>query len=75
MFLHLLVFFFNWRPSQNTINYDTKPIFSFFALFIFFEKKLKNECQTGPPKKQTSKNAQLGPKMDPQIMKIEMDKS
>ncbi len=36
MFLHLLVFFSNWRPSRNTVFYDAKPTFSFFVSIICF---------------------------------------
>ena len=36
MFLHLLVFFSNWRPSRNTVFCDAKPTFSFFVFIICF---------------------------------------
>ena len=77
MFLHPLVFFFNWRPSRNTVNYDTKPTFSCFALFIFFWEKLKKWVQNWTPKKTSKKGptgTQNGPpnheNWDGQILKI-----
>ena len=37
-----LAFFPTWRPSRNTVFYDTKATFSFFEfLFFFFEKLMK----------------------------------
>ena len=42
MFLHQLVFFSNWRPSQNIVFYDVKPTFSFFVSIIVFQKNLEN---------------------------------
>ena len=36
MFLHQLVFFSNWRHSQNTVFYNAKPTFSFFVSIFFF---------------------------------------
>ena len=39
MFLHLLVFFSNWRPSRNIVFYGTKATFSIFEFSIFSEKK------------------------------------
>ena len=70
--------FFNWRPSRNTVNYDTKPTSSFFALFIFFLKKqLKKWVQNWTPKKTSKKGptgTQNGPpnheNWDGQILKI-----
>ena len=35
-------FFFTWRPSRNIVFYISKGTSSFFALYIFLEKNIKN---------------------------------
>ena len=67
IFSQLRVFFSNWRPSRNTVFYDTKATYSFFE-FLFFSKKIaknwvqnwiqKNHQKNGPP------GTQNGPKID-----------
>ena len=38
VFSHRRLFFSTWRPSRNTVFYDTKATFSFFAFLYFFLK-------------------------------------
>ena len=38
-------FFPTWRPSRNTVFYDTKATFSFFEFLIFFKKLMKKMAE------------------------------
>ena len=40
-----LAFFPTWRPSRNTVFYDTKATFSFFEFLIFFKKMMKKMAE------------------------------
>ena len=40
-----LAFFPTWRPSRNTVFYDTKATFSFFEFLIFFKKLMKKMAE------------------------------
>ena len=40
-----LAFFPTWRPSRNTVFYDTKATFSFFEFLIFFKKSMKKTTE------------------------------
>ena len=44
VFSHRRLFFSTWRPSRNTIFYNTKATFSFFAFLCFFLKKRQKTC-------------------------------
>ena len=58
-FQALLAVFPTWRPSRNTVFYDTKATFSFFEFLIFFRKiDEKNDWKFHLPKK--SKNDPRG---------------
>ena len=40
-----LAFFPTWRPSRNTVFYDTKATFSFFEFLFFFKKLMKKMAE------------------------------
>ena len=44
-FQALLAVFPTWRPSRNTVFYDTKATFSFFEFLIFFKKLMKKMAE------------------------------
>ena len=70
-FQALLAVFPTWRPSRNTVFYDTKATFSFFEFSFFSKKKSKIECKIAA-RKIIEKMTQLGPKMIPKLMKSQL---
>ena len=49
------VFFSNWRPSRNTVFYDTKATFLFFAVLVFSSKNGQKSSAKEDPEKSSKK--------------------
>ena len=67
-FQALLAVFPTWRPSRNTVFYDTKATFSFFEFLIFSEKSMKKTTENFTCQK-SRKMTPGGPQNTPKILK------